>query len=787
MGSLKKTAETICKKMEYMKGLTDEQLRARTDEFRVRIKKGESLDKLLPEVYAVVGEAAFRSTGLRPYQVQFMGAVALHHGKIVEQRTGEGKTLVAAMPSYLNALEGKGVHVVTVNDYLAKRDAENIGRIHAFLGLTVGCVIGTTPQAEKKGEYAKDITYVTNTELGFDYLRDNMASSADMRVLRGFHYCIIDEVDSILIDEARTPLIIAGEGGKPANFYIACNELAKRLIRGKASEQTKADLIADGRKEEEGDYIIDEAKHTASLTVAGIQKCEQYFGIENLCSQGHTELMHGILAALRAHGLMKKDKDYVVKDGEVIIVDTFTGRLQPGRRYMDGLHQAIEAKEGVKIQQETSTFASVTYQNFFNKYEKKCGMTGTACTERKEFREIYHMGTVKIPTNRPDIREDHCDRLFVSKREKLDAVVNETTASHTKGQPVLVGTSTIRDSETLSDMLHDKNIPHTVLNAKLLEKEAQAVAQAGRYGAVTVATNMAGRGTDIKLDEEARKAGGLKVIGTQRHEARRIDNQLKGRAGRQGDPGESVFMVSLDDEVLRLYGPKRLESALKAASPENGEGLQGKSVDRFIKKAQTVISDNNFGVRKHVLEYDAVDNRQREAIYADRDAILEKADIRNAMIGMVKDAVYMTIDEYSLDRYMDQEEAEEMVDSIEVLIPGIHLPKNVNGMQRKALAKMCAKQAEARYYERESEWADKAVFREFERQVLLRSIDIRWMRHLDNLEILRQNISLVGYGQKDPAVVYKLKAYELFTEMMGGIKKDAVHGLFSSKLAAGAT
>lgn len=585
-------------------------------------------------------------------------------------------TLVAAMPSYLNALEGKGVHVVTVNDYLAKRDAEDIGRIHEFLGLSVGCVLKTTSAVEKKKEYGKDITYVTDTELGFDYLRDNMAKSADERLQRGHHYCIIDEVDSILIDEARTPLIIAGQGGRTTKLYVACNELAKKLEKGECEELSKADAIANARSEETGDYVVDEERHNVTLTLRGIRRCEEFFGIENLSDYEHTEMLHNILAALRAHSLMKRDKDYVVKDGEVIIVDSFTGRLQPGRRYTDGLHQAIEAKEGVEVKEGDLTLATVTYQNFFNKYEKKCGMTGTACTEKKEFKETYHMDVVKIPTNKPEIRKDLHDRMFLDKKTKFQAVIDEVRKSHEKGQPVLVGTATIKDSEILDAMMNEADLPHTVLNAKFLEREAHIISDAGKSGAITIATNMAGRGTDIKLDDEAREAGGLKVIGTQRHEARRIDNQLKGRSGRQGDPGESVFLLSLEDDVLRLYGSSRLKKAMLAAGLSTGDHLENKTVDKFVRKAQEMIEDNHFGIRKNVLKYDEVNNEQRELIYADRNAILDKADMRNTMESMIEDVVNMLVDKYCPSKYVDEYEFEDLFCEIRMLVPdmNIHVP-----------------------------------------------------------------------------------------------------------------
>lgn len=692
-------------------------------------------------------------------------------------------TLVAAMPSYLNALEGKGVHVVTVNDYLAKRDADEIGKIHEFMGLNVGCILKETSLEEKKKEYAKDITYITNTELGFDYLRDNMAQRMEDKMQRGFHYCIIDEVDSVLIDEARTPLIISGMSGKSTKLYTACNELVKMLEKGEKKELSKVDLMAGERAEETGDYVVDEEHRIVTLTLQGIEKCEKYFGIDNISDRKYTELYHNILAALKAHNLMKRDKDYVVKNGEVLIVDSSTGRIQPGRRYSDGLHQALEAKEGVEVKEETSTYATVTYQNFFNKYDKKCGMTGTAATEKKEFKDIYHMSVVKIPTNRPVQREDNADRMFLTRDAKFKAVVEEIKKAHATGQPVLVGTSTIRDSEILDKMLKEENLPHTVLNAKLIEKEAEIIAKAGIKGSITIATNMAGRGTDIKLDDEARQAGGLKVIGTQRHESRRIDNQLKGRSGRQGDPGESVFFLSLDDEVLRLYGSERMKTMLTLTGMKDEESLTNNTVNKFVKKAQNVIEDNNFGTRKNVVKYDKVNNEQRELIYAERDAILNKADTRSTMVSMIKDSINMIIDKHAEKKHVKDNEYQEIKREIETLVHGIKSPDYIPNMTKKKLSEQYIEAAKNKYSDREREWPDINVFREFERQIILKCIDAKWMQHINDLEILRQNISLVGYGQKDPAIVYKLKAFDMFSKMSEDIKNDAVYMLFSSRLS----
>lgn len=780
---LRKMAEKIYVKMEALKNVSDGELRAKTDEFKMRRKDGESLDKILPDAYAVVSEAAYRTTGLRPYKVQIMGAIALHEGKIAEMQTGEGKTLVAAMPAYLNALDGRGVQVVTVNDYLAERDAKDIGRIHEFLGLTVGCVLKTTSAVEKKAEYAKDITYITNTELGFDYLRDNMAKRQEDKMQRGYHYCIIDEVDSVLIDEARTPLIISGASGKSTKLYVACNELAKTLEKGEADkEMTKMTALLGEQITETGDYIVDEKDRTVVLTEQGVEKCEKYFGIKNLSSKDNTELYHNIILALRAHNLMKKDKDYVVKNGEVLIVDEFTGRIMPGRRYSDGLHQAIEAKEGVIVKEETGTLATVTYQNFFNKYEKKCGMTGTAYTEKKEFKDIYHMHVVKIPTNRPVIREDRKDIMYITKQEKFDAVVEEIKKSHAKNQPVLVGTATINDSEVLDELLKKENLPHTVLNAKNPEKEAEIVSHAGEAGAITIATNMAGRGTDIKLDDAAREAGGLKVIGTQRHESRRIDNQLRGRSGRQGDPGESIFFLSLQDDLMRLYGASKTANIFRSIGVGAGEPIEHKSVHKFVRNAQKKIECNNFSARKNVLDFDKVNNEQRELIYRERDAMLDDIDTRKTMLAMMEDSINYIIDEHAKKNQVSKEEYQAICKEVKTLMPGVLMPLHYDRLTKRDLSKRMIENAKVKYEEILKSWPEEEAFKEFERKVILRCIDAQWMKHINNLEILRQNIALVGYGQKKPDIVYKIKAYDMFDCMSQEIKNDAVYTLFSSKL-----
>ena len=602
-----------------MMALTDEQLKDKTKEYKTRLAQGETLDDLLPEAYATVREAGRRVLNMEHFRVQLIGGIILHQGRIAEMKTGEGKTLVSTLPAYLNALEGKGVHVVTVNDYLAARDAEWMGAIHEFLGLKVGIVLNSMKPEERKAAYACDITYVTNNELGFDYLRDNMAIYKEQLVLRDLHYAIIDEVDSVLIDEARTPLIISGQSGKSTSLYEACDILARQLKRGDdVGEFSKMDAIMGIEQEENGDFVVNEKDKVVNLTAEGIEKVEKFFHIENLADPENLEIQNNIILALRAHNLMHRDKDYVVKEDQVLIVDEFTGRIMPGRRYSDGLHQAIEAKEHVKVKRESKTLATITFQNFFNKFEKKSGMTGTALTEEKEFRDIYGMDVVEIPTNRPVIRKDLHDAVYKTKKEKLNAIVEAVKEAHAKGQPVLVGTITIEASEQLSGMLRREGIQHKVLNAKFHELEAEIVADAGIHGAVTIATNMAGRGTDIKLDEEAKAAGGLKIIGTERHESRRIDNQLRGRSGRQGDPGESRFYISLEDDLMRLFGSEKMISMFNALGIPEGQEIEHKMLSKAIENAQKKIEGNNYGIRKNLLDYDQVNNEQREIIYKER-------------------------------------------------------------------------------------------------------------------------------------------------------------------------
>lgn len=745
-----------------MEKLTDAELAAKTDEFKGRLSKGESLMSLLPEAYAVVREASRRTTGLEQFPVQILSGIYLNAGYIAEQATGEGKTLAAAMPSYLNALSGEGVHVVTVNDYLANRDAEDIGRIHRFLGLTVGCIVNASSTEKRREAYDCDITYVTNTELGFDYLRDNMTRRMEDRVQRGFHYCIIDEVDSVLIDEARTPLIISGGSGKPTQIYVAADALAKSMERGEASgEIDKISSLLGQEITETGDFIVDEKDQIITLTAQGVEKAEKYFGIENISDAKNNELYHNIILALRANYLMRKDKDYIVKDGEVLIVDEFTGRVMPGRRYSDGLHQAIEAKEGVQIKQENYTFATITYQNLFNKYDKKCGMTGTAYTERKEFKDIYHMDVARIPTNKPCIRRDYQDSMYATKKEKFSAVVASVKASYEKGQPVLVGTSTIKDSEIMDRLLTDAHIPHTVLNAKQDEKEAEIIAKAGRYKAITIATNMAGRGTDIKLDDKAKAAGGLKVIGTTRHDSRRIDNQLRGRSGRQGDPGESKFYLSLEDDLMRLFGSERLISTFRLLGVKEGEEICHPAMSRFIRKAQKKVEYNHFAMRKRVLDYDNVNDKQREIIYSQRNdaQTISDADMENTILHMIS---------YISDGVKNSRRSKEDKEKyVSLMFHGA--VKDIDKV---------AQEAKAVYEAAKCEAVNPDAFLSQERNILLATIDMRWMEHLNNLEILRQNISLVGYGQKDPVVLYKSKAFDMFQDMLRVIKEDVVYTLF---------
>ena len=764
-----------------MQKLTDEELRDKTREFKKRLEEGATLDDLLPEAFAVVREAAKRVLGLEHYRVQLIGGIILHQGRIAEMRTGEGKTLVATLPSYLNALEGKGVHVVTVNDYLAKRDADEMGQVHEFLGLTVGCVLNDMKPEERRAAYGCDITYVTNNELGFDYLRDNMVVYKEQLVQRDLHYCIIDEVDSILIDEARTPLIISGQSGKSTKLYEACDILAKQLERGEAShEMTKMAAIMGEEVVETGDFVVNEKDKIVNLTEQGVHKVEKFFNIENLADPENLEIQHNIILALRAHNLMHKDQDYVVKDDEILIVDEFTGRIMPGRRYSDGLHQAIEAKEHVKIKRESKTLATITFQNFFNKYDKKGGMTGTAITEEKEFRDIYGMDVVAIPTNKPVIRVDHEDAVYMTKKEKFNAVVRSVVEAHAKKQPVLVGTITIETSELLSKMLKREGIPHNVLNAKFHELEAEIVAQAGQAGAVTIATNMAGRGTDIKLDDVAREAGGLKIIGTERHESRRIDNQLRGRSGRQGDPGESRFYISLEDDLMRLFGSERLMKVFTSLGVAENEQIEHKMLSNAIQKAQEKIEFNNFGIRKNLLDYDQVNNEQREIIYKERSQVLDGENMRDTVYKMITDTVDTYVDMcFSDDVDAEEWDLEQFNGTLTQIIPIEPLTvETVKGKRKDEMKHIIKEEAVKLYEEKEAEFPEPEQLRELERVVLLKSIDSKWMDHIDDMEILRQGIGLAAYGQRDPVVEYKMSAFDMFNNMISAIQEDTLRMLY---------
>jgi preprotein translocase subunit SecA len=768
-----------------MQGLTDAQLREKTAGFRKRLEAGATLDDLLPEAYAVVREAARRVLNMEHFHVQLLGGVILHQGRIAEMRTGEGKTLVATLPAYLNALSGKGVHVVTVNDYLAKRDAEWMGQIHEFLGLTVGVVLNSMAPAERRQAYCCDITYVTNNELGFDYLRDNMVIYKEQLVLRGLHYAIIDEVDSVLVDEARTPLIISGQSGKSTALYEMCDLLARQLRRGDDVQAlSKMDAIMGVVQEESGDFVVNEKDKVVNLTTSGIEKVERFFHIENFADPENLEIQHNIILALRAHNLMFRDQDYVVKEDQVLIVDEFTGRIMPGRRYSDGLHQAIEAKEHVKVKRESKTLASITFQNFFNLFGKKCGMTGTALTEEKEFREIYGMDVIGIPTNMPVVRIDAQDAVYKTKGEKLAAILASVEEAHAKGQPVLVGTITIEASEEVSRLLHKRHIPHKVLNAKFHELEAEIVADAGIHGAVTIATNMAGRGTDIKLDEEAKAAGGLKIIGTERHESRRIDNQLRGRSGRQGDPGESKFYISLQDDLMRLFGSERLIGMFNALGiPENQE-IEHKTLTNAIESAQKKIENNNFGIRKNLLEYDRVMSEQREIIYEERLRVLNGESMRDVILKMIMDITENCVD-ISINEDTDVSEWD-FNELNTLLLPTIPLApvtaRRVRGTKKSSLQQQLKEEAVELYGDKEQEFPNPEAIRELERVILLKVIDRKWMDHIDDMEQLRQGIGLQAYGQKDPLVEYKMNGYEMFEEMTQNIREETVRLLFHIRI-----
>ena len=766
-----------------MKALSDAELKDKTREFKNRLAEGETLDDILPEAYAVVREAAYRSLGMRHYRVQLIGGIILHQGRIAEMRTGEGKTLVSTLPAYLNALEGKGVHIVTVNDYLAKRDAEWMGKVHEFLGLTVGVVLNSMDNEARRAAYNCDITYVTNNELGFDYLRDNMVIYKEQLVQRGLHFAIIDEVDSVLIDEARTPLIISGQSSKSTKLYEACDILARQMERGEASgEFTKMNALMGEDIEETGDYIVNEKEKNVNLTEDGVKKVEKFFHLENLADPENLEIQHNITLALRAHNLMFKDQDYVVTpEGEVVIVDEFTGRIMPGRRYSDGLHQAIEAKEHVKVRRESKTLATITFQNLFNKFDKKSGMTGTALTEEKEFRDIYGMDVVEIPTNKPVQRVDQDDVVYKTKEEKYRAVVDAVEEAYATGQPVLVGTITIEVSELLSKMLKKRGIQHNVLNAKYHEMEAEIVADAGVHGAVTIATNMAGRGTDIKLDDEAKAAGGLKIIGTERHESRRIDNQLRGRSGRQGDPGESRFYLSLEDDLLRLFGSERLMTVFNTLGVEDGEQIEHKMLSSAIEKAQKKIESNNFGIRKNLLEYDQVMNEQREIIYGERRRVLDGESMRDTVYSMITEYVENTVDRFvSVETGPEDWDLAGLDRTLKEVIPQLQLPdaKEAESLQQKELKHLLKERAVKAYEEKEAEFPEPEHIREMERVVLLKVIDAKWMDHIDDMDQLRQGIGLQAYGQRNPLVEYKMMGYDMFGDMTNAIAEMTIRTLF---------
>ncbi len=766
--------------------LSDEELKAKTPEFKNRLANGETLDDILPEAYATVREASKRVLGMRHYRVQLIGGIILHQGRITEMRTGEGKTLVSTLPAYLNALEGKGVHVVTVNDYLAKRDAEWMGQVHEFLGLTVGVVLNSMDNDERRKAYNCDITYATNNELGFDYLRDNMVIYKEQLVLRDLHYAIIDEVDSVLIDEARTPLIISGQSGKSTKLYEACDILAKQLVRGEATELSKMDAIMREEVTETGDFVVNEKDKNLNLTEEGVRKVERFFQIENLADPENLEIQHNIILALRAHNLMFRDQDYVVKDDQVLIVDEFTGRIMPGRRYSDGLHQAIEAKEHVKVKRESKTLATITFQNFFNKYGKKSGMTGTALTEEKEFRDIYGIDVIEDPTNIPIARVDLQDAVYKTKREKLNAVVKEIVAAHEVGQPVLVGTITIEASEELSDLLKRQGVPHKVLNAKFHEIEAEIVADAGQFGAVTIATNMAGRGTDIKLGEGVKEVGGLKIIGTERHESRRIDNQLRGRAGRQGDPGESRFYISLEDDLMRLFGAEKLMTMFNSLGFPEGEQLEHKMLSSAIEQAQTKIENNNYGIRKNLLEYDQVNNEQREIIYAERRRVLDGESMRDVIYKMITETaerlVSTCISDEQLPEEWDIKELNQLVLPVFPMEPIVLTEEQKKHIKKDDLVQQVKEAAVKLYEAKEAEFPEPEHLREVERVILLKVIDRKWMDHIDDMDQLRQGIGLQAYGQRDPVTEYKFMGFDMFDSMTEAIYEDTVKALLHVRI-----
>lgn len=798
---LSKMVDAIEALDEKMQALSDDELRAKTREFKDRLIAGETLDDLLVEAFAVVREAADRVLHMKPYRVQLMGGIVLHQGRIAEMKTGEGKTLVSTLPAYLNALEGKGVHIVTVNDYLAERDANWMGQVHRFLDLSVGVILNEYNNADRKAAYDCDITYITNNELGFDYLRDNMVMYKKDLVQRDLHYAIVDEVDSVLIDEARTPLIISGQGTKSTDLYKACDVLAQDMERGTSDgELSKIDAIMGVDIEEDGDFLVNEKDKQVMLTAEGVKKVEEFFHIKNLANPKNLEIQHNVILALRAHNLMFKDKDYVVKDGEVLIVDEFTGRIMPGRRYSDGLHQAIEAKEHVEIKDESRTLATITFQNFFNKYDKKAGMTGTAKTEEKEFIDIYGMDVVEIPTNKPVARIDHEDSVYLTKKEKLNAVVEEIEKTHKTGQPVLVGTVNIAVSEELSGLLTQKEIKHSVLNAKFHKFEAEIISHAGEKGAVTIATNMAGRGTDIKLGEGVTELGGLKIIGTERHESRRIDNQLRGRAGRQGDPGESKFYLSLEDDLMRLFGSEKMMKVYKALKVPEGHEIQDKSVSKQIEKAQKRIESNNFGIRRNLLDYDKVNNEQREEIYKERRRVLDGESMRDVIYKMINDVVKDDVEMVAGIKPLAQLDLNQLNLTLRNEIPLAKITlsdEEKKKNDKRAFIERLQKEALEVYHKKEKEFneftkvnrpddvelgeEDAALYndgiREVERVILLKVIDSKWMNHIDNMEQLRESIGLQAYAQKDPVVQYKFIGYNMFKEMAKNVRHETINAM----------
>lgn len=780
LSKAKKKVKKINELEKKYQAMSQDELKNEVSEIRMNIEKGEKLDKYMIPVYAIVREAAKRAIGLRPYDVQIIGAIALHQGRIAELKTGEGKTLLAVLPACLQALEGKGVHVVTVNDYLAKRDSDTMRPIYEYIGLTVGNVLSTTSEPVKREAYGCDVTYVTNTELGFDYLRDNMAQTASETVLRGLHYAIIDEVDSILIDEARTPLIISGEGEDVTEIYRQCDILAKSMEQGKASKEfNKIDAFLDDAPVETGDFIVHEKDKIVTLTASGVKKVEKAFGLKNYSDPRNISIQHTMNVALKANYIMKRDKDYIVKDGMVAIVDEFTGRVMEGRQYSDGLHQAIEAKEGLEVEKDSQTVASTTYQSFFNKYDRICGMTGTAYTEKKEFRSTYNLKVSVVPTNRPMIRKDYPDRVFVSKKGKFNAVIEDVKKSHAKGQPVLLGTASVRTSEIVSQLLTDAGIPHSVLNAKQDASEAEIISHAGEFGAVTVATNMAGRGTDIIIDDRARKAGGLKVIGTERHESRRIDNQLRGRSGRQGDPGESVFYLSFDDDMMRLYGGDRTKAILKNGGYEDDERITSRFLLRSIRKAQLKVEENNFGTRKNVLDYDTVNDSQREKIYAERKRLLAGDTVTK----QVEQCVSLAIDGIVDDCFTDSRKKRDWDRLAEryrmITQRAVSADELRNAGKKKKVSQILHDDVEKAMTEKVFVSDEKK--HSFERSCLFTAIDTAWMEQLRALEFLQQGIFYLGYAQIDAKSMYAVEAYGLYERMKKSIYLITAHLYFKNK------